>query len=234
MKKLGHFAGLTGFAAVAMLCASQANATTVYLAPEFAFGNQQDFSGTLGMDFTVNQSGYAIDQLGAFTDGNTTIHVALFDITAGGTLASVDISGVPPPGPHNGYNYLYVNSPVTLLSGHAYQIAAWGYTSGGGGNGDYNQNISNVGAVTTNGALPAGLLTFDSQAYYNLTAGALATSNSGQPFAYGAGNLDIVSAVSADIGATPLPAALPLFATGLGALGLLGWRRKKKAAAIAA
>jgi hypothetical protein len=30
------------------------------------------------------------------------------------------------------------------------------------------------------------------------------------------------------IGATPLPAALPLFATGLGALGLLGWRRKRK------
>jgi uncharacterized repeat protein (TIGR01451 family) len=30
-------------------------------------------------------------------------------------------------------------------------------------------------------------------------------------------------------GATPLPAALPLFATGLGALGLLGWRRKRKA-----
>jgi hypothetical protein len=30
--------------------------------------------------------------------------------------------------------------------------------------------------------------------------------------------------------ATPLPAALPLFASGLGALGLLGWRRKKKSA----
>jgi len=29
----------------------------------------------------------------------------------------------------------------------------------------------------------------------------------------------------------PLPAALPLFATGLGALGLLGWRRKRKSAA---
>ena len=28
----------------------------------------------------------------------------------------------------------------------------------------------------------------------------------------------------------PLPAGLPLFATGLGALGLLGWRRKRKAA----
>jgi hypothetical protein len=33
---------------------------------------------------------------------------------------------------------------------------------------------------------------------------------------------------------TPLPAALPLFAIGLGALGLLGWRRKRKAQAVAA
>jgi hypothetical protein len=31
-----------------------------------------------------------------------------------------------------------------------------------------------------------------------------------------------------DPAATPLPAALPLFATGLGGLGLLGWRRKRK------
>ncbi len=35
--------------------------------------------------------------------------------------------------------------------------------------------------------------------------------------------------------ATPLPAALPLFATGLGAMGLICWRRKRKnTAAIAA
>ena len=33
---------------------------------------------------------------------------------------------------------------------------------------------------------------------------------------------------------TPIPAALPLFATGLSALGLFGWRRKRKAAALAA
>ena len=31
---------------------------------------------------------------------------------------------------------------------------------------------------------------------------------------------------------TPLPAALPLFATGLAGLGLLGWRRKRKAQAV--
>ena len=34
--------------------------------------------------------------------------------------------------------------------------------------------------------------------------------------------------------ATPLPAAFPLFATSLGGLGLLGWRRKRKTAVIAA
>jgi hypothetical protein len=33
--------------------------------------------------------------------------------------------------------------------------------------------------------------------------------------------------------ATPLPAALPLFATGLGVMGLLGWRRNRKAQATA-
>ena len=33
------------------------------------------------------------------------------------------------------------------------------------------------------------------------------------------------------VSSTPLPATLPLFATGLGALGLIGWRRKRKQAA---
>jgi hypothetical protein len=37
--------------------------------------------------------------------------------------------------------------------------------------------------------------------------------------------------VTLRVDTTPLPAALPLFATGLGALGLLGWRRKRKALA---
>jgi hypothetical protein len=33
------------------------------------------------------------------------------------------------------------------------------------------------------------------------------------------------------VAATPLPAALPLFATGLGALGFLGWRRQRRVVA---
>ena len=38
-----------------------------------------------------------------------------------------------------------------------------------------------------------------------------------------------------EIGATtPLPAALPLFASGLGVMGLFGWRRKRKNGGVAA
>ena len=46
------------------------------------------------------------------------------------------------------------------------------------------------------------------------------------------GSLELVSG-SLTPAPVPIPAALPLFATGLGVLGLLGWRRKKKSAALA-
>jgi hypothetical protein len=48
------------------------------------------------------------------------------------------------------------------------------------------------------------------------------------------GNVQVAFWAGDYMAPTPLPAALPLFATGLGALGLLGWRRKwKNTAALA-
>jgi hypothetical protein len=45
-------------------------------------------------------------------------------------------------------------------------------------------------------------------------------------------NLDVNGNIyDTSVSATPLPAALPLFATALSGLGLLGWRRKRKALA---
>lgn len=55
------------------------------------------------------------------------------------------------------------------------------------------------------------------------------TSDSGTEFAgYGGNSGSPGSWVETVTSATPVPAALPLFAGGLGALGLLGWRRKRK------
>jgi hypothetical protein len=46
-------------------------------------------------------------------------------------------------------------------------------------------------------------------------------------------NGKLLASVSGQLATTPLPATLPLFASGLGVMGLLGWRRKKKAQATA-
>jgi hypothetical protein len=59
------------------------------------------------------------------------------------------------------------------------------------------------------------------------------------PICYGpdslsASGVDLLAFATPAVSATPLPAALPLFAGGLGALGLLGWCRKRKTAALAA
>jgi hypothetical protein len=59
--------------------------------------------------------------------------------------------------------------------------------------------------------------------------------NPGFAFATGSGTFSLSSmgdttfTATAGVSAIPLPAAFPLFATGLGALGLLAWRRKRKA-----
>jgi len=45
-------------------------------------------------------------------------------------------------------------------------------------------------------------------------------------------NLTAYDPPTVNVAVTPLPAALPLFATGLGALGLIGWRRNKKVHAL--
>jgi hypothetical protein len=45
------------------------------------------------------------------------------------------------------------------------------------------------------------------------------------PWGFSGGSFDTV------LTPTPLPAALPLFVTGIGGLGLLGWRRKRKSVA---
>jgi hypothetical protein len=100
------------------------------------------------------------------------------------------------------------SAPFTIVSQGCGYWGCGGFTA-------FNNNYSFAG----NGNQPTGVLEF-AGTFTSLTF--TDTPESWHGFTVGI-----------DANATPLPAALPLFATGLGALGLLGWRRKRKAAALA-
>ena len=72
---------------------------------------------------------------------------------------------------------------------------------------------------------PPEVFTFD-----GLTTSVDISTSATSPFGY----TQNIGPIAYDLAATPLPAALPLFAGGLGALGFFGWRRKRKPAALAA
>ena len=109
--------------------------------------------------------------------------------------------------------------------------------------GNYSLNTSQPTIVVTIGgtatSIPVPATSIASGVWDSETINFIATSAStvfsfggsggteGQTFYLG---LDDV-ALNPTVRTTPLPAALPLFATGLGLTGLLGWRRKRKAAA---
>ena len=92
------------------------------------------------------------------------------------------------------------------------------------------QNITTTCTASSAAVVAAftGLGTFPVDFHYQSVCGpGIATCGTGW-----SGSLDITYNFTPSTAAeTPLPAALPLFATGLGALGLLGWRRKRKQAA---
>jgi hypothetical protein len=89
-----------------------------------------------------------------------------------------------------------------------------------------NLNLGvNAGNIGTNRNLNGGVF------FPSILPSTLDVSTSSlASFLGGPGIVDYSINVSLPEGAyvTPLPAALPLFATGLAALGLLGWRRKRK------
>lgn len=99
-----------------------------------------------------------------------------------------------------------------------------------------------MGFVQTSPALAIEALTntafetYDLATALALTSGGLSVSATDDTYSTSAGNLVFadITALSFEAVVTPLPAALPLFAGGLGAMGLLGRRRKRRSSAIAA
>jgi len=89
------------------------------------------------------------------------------------------------------------------LTGDALSSVQWAWTIGNGGTGVAGEYYANTlgGPFSNDDAIGAG-----------------------EPYQMRVTDAPAVST-------TPLPGALPLFATGLGALGVVGWRRKRKARA---
>jgi hypothetical protein len=173
--------------------------------------------------------------------------------TSSGLFDSVSASGITTDtifGP-SGNADVKINSishSISAISSSFYAVSTINDLSASFLNPSFNNGLDSAGGIVHRGD---GLITLpiDTPPSGNLCAGALSCD-----FVFLFVHLDDESASVTDaIGflnancfsfgtdcssataQTPLPAALPLFASGLGALGLLGWRRKRKnAAALAA
>jgi hypothetical protein len=214
------------------------------------------YSFSLANTFKVNSGGLFVDKLAAFDSPKANIPadrhitVGLFDDTTNSVaIAAIDFASQTFNGVGGSYYTSIAIAPYALISGHTYSIEAWGF--------DNSCGTSCTGAFFVPHAFgeTAGGITFNSlggmltdilatgvgkaATQWNAHTGlfdALGGTGDDSNLRYntGVGGSDFTGAASLEVIVTPLPAALPLFATGLGAMGLFGWRRKRKAAAIAA
>jgi hypothetical protein len=160
-----------------------------------------------------------------------------FNITAQNVSYALDLTGYT-----NGAPYAGVQQSVATTSGNTYALTFYlGAEINGVGTysiqacgGSTCQTFSVVIATATSGS-PQNSWTFETLDFTAISASTLISllgTNSGGVQEYI--GLDNVSLVDTGVSATPLPAALPLFASGIAAMGLFGWRRKRKNAAVVA
>jgi hypothetical protein len=190
-----------------------ANALTVSFTPT---------SSPFSMTATNNPGSAAFPFVGGirgFPDSSSNLGSGNSNFTYLGGTTSTAPGATPAPGPNS----------FTAATGISEDIetAIWSISA---------SNILTGQWINTDGSKPTTFI-ITSTAQGNevlLTGDPTAFVNS-----FGSATLDTLTFVCTAPGgcaqesATPLPAALPLFAGGLGALGFLGWRRKRKGAAEA-
>ena len=197
-------------AAVAMTFAAQARADTIFFltTPEGGPIGSIPISSAVEVDVALISSTSATVTFTA--PGATTNKVTgPFEINVNGAFQASSTEGLAPVSPCTGN--VVGHTCATGGEGASY----FGQMNVETGSTAVHSFVIDLTALTgnTSWTTSAAVLTPDSKGFEALVANGTATQDGGF--------------------ATPLPAALPLFATGIGGLGLLGWRRKRKAQAIA-
>ncbi len=188
---------------------------------------QQDYTGQLGDDFTVNQDIWltsvgAFDHLGNGTFGD--LYWELFDVASGNLIYSTVIAATGARAIGSGIvdNYVWLDlaQSIKLDANTVYSVAAYGFDSI-----DKNFNTAfgpnnplNVGYNTTGLTAPAA-----GSARWNGSFGSLpinaGNSLSTQPYHFGAANFKYTTEV-------PEPSSIAILA--LGMIGLASRRFKKQ------
>jgi hypothetical protein len=186
--------------------------TKVYDTPTTTAPNQ-NWQGTMGLDFTVNAP-VKITQLGAFDafqDGiQGDVWVGIYDLSTSNLLTSMDLKGaVASSG--SAYAFKDMLTPLVLGPGN-YQLAAWGF-----GTSDPNYNSYGGPSAINFNSLGGRLSTID-VAYANDTG--IGTIHEMPTTRYGAGSMVA--------GAVPEPATWALMLGGFGFAGLSLRRRQSK------
>jgi hypothetical protein len=199
----------------------------------------QHSSQTLGWEFTAT-SALTVTQLGLWDAGSTS-NLGAYNITVdlesttGTVLASAVVNSSSTQSGVSGatdFAFTALGTPYTLTATDTYFIVAAYPCSGSGCNIPliYPNNSSSLttataeSGITYNNGASCSTASCTPAAVTSDADGTVSTSNAiyfGPDFETG-------------IAALPLPGALPLFAMGLGVMGMFGWRRKPKSRRIVA
>jgi hypothetical protein len=173
---------------------------------------------------TLTQAGTSVDFTVTLINGNRFVETGagggelfLFnDSIAGSTITTIATSPTTPAGGLSGFTNL---SPV-MADGTGTFTASVECTVASDCNGGSAPTMTSLTFVVTNATI-AQLETANANGNFfvaDILCGAAQTQCGG-----------LTGPVDVSVSAVPVPAALPLFATGLAGLGLLGFRRKPKA-----
>jgi hypothetical protein len=200
---------------------ARANSVAAFSFSSANFATYDPSTAELGYEFTTGAAPTTVTALGYINDGfNGTHTISIFGVSNKAAVAGASgtVTTVGGGSTSTTFTYADLATPVVLAPDTEYQIVSQFFQR------EY-YFIKAQGLVSADG------LTIDNAVYDYYTnppltpAFARGVTTVNDPGDFGPNFL---------VAATPLPAAFPLFATGLGALGVFAWGRKRKAKAVAA